>query len=340
MRSGYFLTKADFSPADDGLKKPLDEEVRKIIYNITGEWYSVERVHAGTFHFIFRARHNQRLLFLKIAQYRELTSSLRVEEYLYRSVLDRSGIGVRILGSHFEDDPYSFPYILLSGAAGACLRDMDFSDPGFPGMVAAAGRALSNLHKYTGVAGFGLIDPDSIGDAEGLTGSQPAWNEYIFLNLGKHLDYLHAEDRIDPRILEEAGQILNDNTRILEYHSPGRLLHGDPGSHNIFIHRRSNDLTCSIIDWEDSLLGDPVFDLAAFGSFFRMHEFLDSLIRGYSTINSGPLQDNDFRLRLWLYYLRIVLAKGVLRFKLGYDIPGNSLAEPKIILALEKLRSL
>jgi len=340
MRSGYFLTKADFSPKDDGLKKPTDEEVRNIIHNITGGWYSVDRVRAGTFHHIFRAQHNQKVLFLKIARYRELISSLRVAAYLVRSVLDRSGIGARILGSHFTDDPESFSYILLSGANGTCLRDVDFSDPEFSRMVTAAGSALSNLHEYTRLAGFGLIDLKSAGDAKGLTGSQPTWNEYIFLNLDKHLDYLNADDRIEPRILEVARQILYENTGILEYHGPGRLLHGDPGSHNIFIQRRDNDLTCSIIDWEDSLSGDPVFDLAAFGTFFRMHEFLEPLIRGYRLVHPEPFQDNDFWLRFWLYYLRIVLAKGVLRFKLGYDTPGYSLAAPKIKLAMERLRSL
>ena len=93
-----------------------------------------------------------------------------------------------------------------------------------------------------------------------------------------------------------------------------------------------------IIDWEDTLIGDPFFDMAMFASFYRMHEFLVTFCEGYQ--EERNIQEELFFLNFWMYYLRIVIAKGVLRYKLGYDGQGMSLATPKIKMAIQELKKI
>jgi Ser/Thr protein kinase RdoA (MazF antagonist) len=112
------------------------------------------------------------------------------------------------------------------------------------------------------------------------------------------------------------------------------LLHGDLGHHNVF---SDGQHITAIIDWEDCLCGDPVFDIAFWGTFCRDY-MLDPFLKGYRTIRQLP---GDFELRYWLYYLRIALSKTVHRFRFGYpDRPGRPPASLRIQKAVEKLRSL
>jgi len=112
------------------------------------------------------------------------------------------------------------------------------------------------------------------------------------------------------------------------------LLHGDLGSHNVFTDGR--DVT-AVIDWEDALSGDPVFDIAFWATFHpdRRHAaFLD----GYRAVRALPA---DFEWRFWLYYLRVALAKTVLRHRLGItDRPGRLPASRRIQKGLERVEAL
>jgi hypothetical protein len=69
-----------------------------------------------------------------------------------------------------------------------------------------------------------------------------------------------------------------------------------------------------------------------------MHEFLDAFLQGYCEI-VGPF-GNDFEVRLWTYYVRILIAKALQRRRLGRDKPKASVYAPKIKMAAENLRRL
>jgi Ser/Thr protein kinase RdoA (MazF antagonist) len=166
-----------------------------------------------------------------------------------------------------------------------------------------------------------------------LQGSLGTWPEYIVLRLPEHLDVCsrigaanHQETRRIEATFESAMNLLASFTPA--------LLHGDLGSHNIF--SDGTNIT-ALIDWEDSLSGDPVFEIAFWATFHpeRRHAaFLD----GYRSV--CPLPD-DFDLRFWLYFLRIALAKTVLRHRLGIpDRPGRSPAAARIQRGLHRVESL
>jgi Ser/Thr protein kinase RdoA (MazF antagonist) len=92
-----------------------------------------------------------------------------------------------------------------------------------------------------------------------------------------------------------------------------------------------------LIDWEDCLAGDPVFDIAFWATFHpeRRH---DVFLEGYRGVRDLP---DDFELRFWLYFLRTALSKTVLRHRFGLqDKPGRPPASLRIHRGLEKVESL
>jgi Ser/Thr protein kinase RdoA (MazF antagonist) len=113
--------------------------------------------------------------------------------------------------------------------------------------------------------------------------------------------------------------------------SGGALLHGDLGSHNVLT---DGDRLLGLIDWEDALSGDPVYDLA-FWATFHLPERHAAFLAGYRELR--PLPD-DFPVRFWLYFVRILLAKAVHRRRFGYpDRPDRPTAAHRIRDALANL---
>lgn len=121
------------------------------------------------------------------------------------------------------------------------------------------------------------------------------------------------------------------------------LLHGDLGNHN-FISADGKSIS-ALIDWEDCLIGDPVFDIAYWATFFK-DNMLDDFLIGYAKINPaispvGETAPKPWRRLGWLYYLRIALSKTVHRFYFGYtDRPGRVPPSQRIQKSLKILKEI
>jgi aminoglycoside phosphotransferase len=185
----------------------------------------------------------------------------------------------------------------------------------------AVARFLARLHAIRG-RGYGPV----VMEADGPRGLFETWGEYIHLRLADHTAACEASGAIDSserRRVEahfaQAGSLTTDPA----------LLHGDPGGHNFML---EDDVVVGAIDWEDALLGDPLFDLASLCTFQpeRRHP---RILAAYG----APLD----RRRFWLYFLRVALAKTVHRARFGYsDAPGRAPASQRIQLALSRLEGL
>ena len=111
----------------------------------------------------------------------------------------------------------------------------------------------------------------------------------------------------------------------------GVLLHGDLGSHNVLT---DGDRLLGLIDWEDAVAGDPVYDIA-FWATFHPAARRTIFLTGYRDVRALP---DDFPLRFWLYFVRIALAKAVHRRRFGYpDRPDRPTAAQRIRSALDEL---
>ena len=157
-----------------------------------------------------------------------------------------------------------------------------------------------------------------------------ARDAYVGLRLDEHLRACEDASAIDAseraRItaqFEAAGPALRSQ--------PSALLHGDPGSHNFIVEGES---IRGVIDWEDALLGDPLFDLASLCTFHpeRRHRAI------WDAYGVGFVPGHDAWRRFWLYFLRIALARTVHRARFGYgERPGRACASRRIQLALDRM---
>lgn len=202
-----------------------------------------------------------------------------------------------------------------------------------PTLLIQLGQAVARLHKLTGNK-YGLLDIAFLREEPSTpTGLHSSWADYLFLQLEEHV-----------RICEEANKLSSSEAASVHFHfhqsrsefekAPSCLLHGDLGNHNVLTDGKT---ILSLLDWEDALCGDPIFDIAGWGTFNR-EEMLPPFLEGYTSITPLP---SDFEWRYWLYYLRIALAKTVhrLRFQVP-DPPHRPPPHRRIQKALEHLARL
>ncbi len=207
-------------------------------------------------------------------------------------------------------------WLLLEEARGISLRAFDSSDEQMLPLLRDLGRVLAQVHQVEVNDGYGLLDVQALDNGENdLAGSHTTWDDYLHTRLDSHLETCMTLAAITKSEARRIHQLFDDCRGI--YPEWPRLLHGDPGSHNVFA---ANGRITALIDWEDALAGDPVYDIAFWATFHpeRRH---DAFLAGYCEVAELP---DDFERRFLLYYVRVSLAKTVLRHRLGLkDRPGR-----------------
>lgn len=336
-----FYKKADFTPPDtevlnQDLILPLIDSLLKEKFGETIR--NIKPLTLSTYHFVYEFKIQNREYILKVSKFPDIIENLYLENYLYTQELKALPFGVGVHSFDVSRKQYTFPFMIMDKAKGLCLRQIDIGIQNYGTMIFNLGRAVAQYHSgCSNGSRFGLIDVATLIKDGHLMGNAPSWREYIYSNLDEHLKFAYEHEVFDYLQLQKIHKCFTPKkTQFLDEINVC-LLHGDLGSHNVFIDEATLQVT-SLIDWEDALLGDPLYDAAMFASFFRMDEFLDDFLRGYESVIK--INDPHRQAKIWLYYLRIVIAKSVLRFKLRYDTVGASKSSPKITLALQRLEQL
>ena len=219
---------------------------------------------------------------------------------------------------------------LVSRVPGNSLAELDADEARMLEALGWVGRFLAELHRLGGT-GAGPLSLSALqAHPPSLAGVHASWDQYVLLRLEEHVvDCERAGDlapgesaRVRACFAQARGELAGIT---------GALLHGDPGNHNFIV---GDEGIRGVIDWEDALLGDPLFDLASLCTFHpeRRHE---AIFAAYGAqVRPGTLAFERF----WLYFLRIALAKTVHRRRFGYtDRPGRAPAARRIQLALARL---
>jgi aminoglycoside phosphotransferase (APT) family kinase protein len=285
---------------------------------------------AGTFHALFRLQTSSGRYFLKLSP-EEPAVGFAVESW---AMTQLRALGLRNLSVpafSISSDALGAPFLVIEEAKGQPLnRFENVETQAVPSpLLSEFGKFLARVHTVEG-KGAGLLD---VGAVDGRPrGLHAGWSDYLMLRLEAHLD-----------VCEKIGAIKNERGEIerkfadaesLFKKAPLRWLHGDPGHHNVF---SDGQQITAVIDWEDSLCGDPIFDVAFWGTFCR-DEMREEFLNGYQTIQKLPA---DFELRYWLYYLRTAISKTVHRHHFGAkDRPGRPPASQRIQKALSKLQKM
>ncbi len=167
------------------------------------------------------------------------------------------------------------------------------------------GEILAKIHEIK-TKGFGFFDNELAkkGETKGILNK---WEDYIFSSFTSNLNYLRKRKLISSKKQEIINKIFLDNKKNIRLNE-GVLVHGDYCDHNIMV---SDNKITGVVDWEDCISGDPIFDIA-FWSTFYSRDRLNLLLNGYTGIKHLP---GDFEKRLDIYRLRIAISKAVLRHR-------------------------
>jgi fructosamine-3-kinase len=346
-RQSSFLFKADLKIENaeiHSLQKHKEAETLANVQNITrlSRQFFGKNPHSviplsryGTFHLLYR------VLFSETESYVIRTS---MSAYPFRAsdfYLDRWALNIlkqqklpalRIYDVDLSRAKYPFDYEIMAEARGSLFNTLAIDYHDHSNIVTKLGFIISLLHKIK-TAGFGLIDIRRVLSHQAGEGLSNTWVDFVCRNLEEHLRTCCAIQALSLHDGQKIESMFENARPILKSIQPS-LLHGDLSNGNIFSDGR--EIT-AIIDWEDCLSGDPIFDIAFWGTFIGNDERRKSFLNGYQSLQPLPV---DFELRYWLYYLRIVLAKTVLRYRFNYYLQDRIPASFRLKKSLSKLESI
>ena len=233
---------------------------------------------------------------------------------------------------HFASEGFPFDFAVAAAAAGTPLDDATLDRQ--PEYLRLIGAVLRQVNETEG-QGAGLVDIESDRPGHRPAGVHDTWSDYLHTRLDDHIAGCVRAGFIDTSLATRIRRLFAAMAPCLS-DRPMRLLHGDPATHNLFIDRAARRVT-ALLDWEDALIGDPLFDAAMWSTFHpprRMPDFL----AGYGL--ASPTREEE-RL-IALYFLRIALSKSIHRARFGIaDQPGRTPGHLRILRgtdALERLR--
>lgn len=233
------------------------------------------------------------------------------------------------LVSGMRNDGAPFDFVLQEMANGTPLVDADLDND--PRLLAAVGASLRRIHAVP-ASGAGLLDLDD--DYTIPTGVMPRWPDYIGLRLDEHVLRCVEAGFIDAHLETRIRSLFEIMLPTLD-NRPIRLLHGDPGTHNICVNPTTGIIT-AWLDWEDALAGDPLFDVALL-STFQPPRRMSAVMKGYGL---GPQCVDEERL-IAFYFLRIALSKTVHRIRFGIkDRPDRTPGHHRIYRGVNDLERL
>ncbi len=265
-------------------------------------------------------RKTDRVLRLNFHPY--VSQAYHLEQWVNNEAIAREFPTPRIVHVDTSRAHCQYPFQVIEYSDGAPLRGQD--EEVVRKALSQLGQALRKLHDKPVGDRFGRVS----------LGTVPEWDMFWPISFD-HVKYCLTNRLIH---IDEAFEIERkymDKYLILDQPS---LLHADLSYDNILLDPATKDLK-AVIDWEDAILGDPIFELAGLATFHPEERhvcFLDAYYEGRE-------RPDDFEYRFWIYYLRIALAKAVHRHRFGYSDAGGEGRQPadgRITLALARLKDL
>ena len=280
----------------------------------------------GTFHRLFElAPPGRGASFLRVAALAGAgTARLMAMECRLMEALRAEGLPIP--ACEHRDVAHDRGVHLVERGQGTSVSELEGDEPRMLQALEWVGQFLRQLHRLRG-NGFGPLSAGAMEQGR-FEGVHERWEDYVRLRLADHVRACRESEAVT------SGEATEIETRFdgLSGVTSPVLLHGDPGSHNFLVDASG---LRAVIDWEDALLGDPLFDLASLCTFHpeRRHP---AIWAGYGT---QPRAGSGEWTRFWVYFLRISLAKTVHRHRFAYiDRPDRPSASRRIQLALARLR--
>ena len=210
---------------------------------------------------------------------------------------------------------YGFRFQIMDSIPDQCLNFYHKENRlDVPKIARQLGRLLKKLHAVK-LDGLGFIDTDRLQRDGVLIGIYGFNEEYFNKCLDGHFSYLSKHKLLNDGEINRIKSIFNINQELLKTQS-GVLVHRDPALWNVL---GTPDKITAIIDWDDAVSGDPADDIGMLRCFYG-GQFMEAVFAGYFDGQPAP---EDFVRRTWLYCLRNMLWKTVIRDYMGYFQKGN-----------------
>jgi aminoglycoside phosphotransferase (APT) family kinase protein len=288
--------------------------------------------HVGTFHRLYRAgaEDSARLLRAAVVAGRGESQAMALECALMEALRGRALPVPRCEHREVEVAGGVRGVQLVDEVEGTALSALDADEHRMIVALRRVAQFLARLHDIHG-SGFGPVSAaHSKLEGGNFSGVHDRWSDFLRVRLGEHLEACCAQGAIT----DDERREIESHFEALEDDVPSSLLHGDPGSHNFIVDDRGE--IRAVIDWEDALLGDPLFDVASLCTFHPERRHV-AILQAYGTV---PRAGDALWRRFWRYFLRIALAKTVHRHRFGYaDHSGRAPASQRIQLALARLKA-
>ncbi len=334
----FFFTKVDGVYPVDILNTHLDvhtPDIRKIFSDRHNENIEkIDELARRTLHYVYRVKTDKGSRVIRINAagdfYREL--SFYTEHWMMLELEKKSLPHVTIIDIDTTRSLVPFDYQIVEDLPGETLFDRSLHTDIPVSLFGQLGSFIASIHEMK-TSRFGPISIQSIIDGK-PHGLHETWMSYLILNMVSHIESCSLVGVITQKEATEIATQLSKFSRIAPFEPS--ILHGDVANHNTFV---NGGKVAAIIDWEDCLAGDPVYDIAYYGSGCFEHEvWFDVFLSGYKSIRTLP---EDFDLRFWLYYLRISLVKALIRER--YMLKHNTYlpnARNRIMHALSRVKSI
>ena len=267
-------------------------------------------------HFAYRFSYDGKIYFLRTDDGRGDDDYLLAESAVLRWLGDRGLPVPRAYKTDVSMAKHPFRYQVLDFVCHPPLIDHYRKDELQRGKIAEqSGRFLAQLHEFQAPR-FGFIDTDKLSASHRIQGLDASWEIYFHKCLDKHLAYLRDRDILTAKTVAQIEACFERNQHLLRI-SRGSLLHRDFALWNIL---GTPDSIIAVIDWDDTVVGDPADDIAIV-SCFNDTSYMAQLLAAYG--ETQPV-DESFRHRVSLYTLRNMLWKIMIRHYMGYFEKADS----------------
>lgn len=312
-QSRVFFSKADGAYPPDIREAHLDAHREQISILVPAVLHvpvvSIDELPRRTLHYVYRVRTPEKSYIVRInacgAFYREF--QFVIERWVTEAIKTLGIPTMTVYAVDISRSRVPFDFEILDDA-GTSVFDRSKDEKLDPEMLTKFGAHVANIHTLS-TQGYGPFDVERIARSE-ARGIYDTWASYVTLNADRHLETCAMAGIMNSDMVSDASRILA-NTRSITVENPV-LLHGDLAHHNVFT---DGERITTLIDWEDCASGDPVFDLAYYATgCFGNDAWYESFMTGYQSVGKLP---SDFAIRFSLYYLRIAIAKALVRERFG-----------------------
>ncbi|MEK7169182.1 MAG: aminoglycoside phosphotransferase family protein [Patescibacteria group bacterium] len=292
------------------IKSPSTSQVKKICSKfIKGDIVVKRRDREGGDSIVFDVYTNSKEYIFRVNGVRQNYDV----EHAVLQLARQNGVKVPVvIAENANLDKFPFTFSLQERLSGVELEHLTLKV--WPKIFGEAGQELFKLYKIK-VKGFGAIDASHYRKTGEITGSSLSWKNTIqalcvdrFNEIAQKIEKEKDENFIYSKltrgqkvklleIYKNFDKITSKLNNLEEFTGRPSILHGDLQRHNFIV--ENNHLT-GIIDFNNVIIGDPLFDIAI-SSVMPHGEFYKHLLK-----TSKVKMDND---RFTLYRLIIATRK-------------------------------